>query len=535
VGAPIHPSAAGPQIDPIKKPVDEPGDITQDDTINERDAAGPRAHAHAPEPSTLGAAAARSSITFAEYYALNSTGNKQAHGLMAEHMNHFWDTMKGHETAHLGSDNAENGPDRRVDGINIQVKYHQTASRTFKSMFEKVDIRTGTQQLKYRTSDGFMKVEVPKDQYAAILELLRADIKAGVVEGITDPDMAQQVLKQGYYTYKEATLIIKPGTIAGLKYDIQTGAISGAMVGTATFVWRTVDRVREAHARTGESVSFEELVRTLHADLVAASKDAAWAVAMHVGTAQLLRLAKPDLLRILGRPFADGVLEALGEGGRQTLCSWLYKPLYGAAASSYLKKVISHSAVGHAVVLTVTSVPSMCRWATGKSTATECVTDVGVNAVHTAAGAGGFYAGAAAGAALGSVVPVLGTAVGGFVGGLVGSVTSSSAVSWMLPSKNAGRQARDEFDVMMNVVLIYALESQPAGVDGRLWAACLAQERLNSAVRADFEMLRAFARGTEFGSKVDGAHVCIEDIAPSVAAVLDSCRVRMARPAAAKG
>lgn len=204
---------------------------------------------HARHAAAAGAGVARSAHTFAEFYAMADVRNLNgAHGNLAEHLGHFWDTVTlvndpTQDTAHLGSDNANGGPDRRVGPTLIQVKYHSTPSRTLASMFKTKDQST---QLKYRDSASYMRIEVPKDQYASVLALLQERISKGLVDGITDPAQAQKILQPGFYTYKEARDITLPGTVAGVKYDIQTGAISGIIAGGTSFMWQVRQR-RHTH------------------------------------------------------------------------------------------------------------------------------------------------------------------------------------------------------------------------------------------------------------------------------------------------
>jgi hypothetical protein len=72
----------------------------------------------------------------AKYYAFNHRNGKNGHGFMAEHMNHFFDTMAGRRTLHLGMNTMKWGPDRRDDGINIQVKYCKTPEKTWQAVYK---------------------------------------------------------------------------------------------------------------------------------------------------------------------------------------------------------------------------------------------------------------------------------------------------------------------------------------------------------------------------------------------------------------
>lgn len=48
---------------------------------------------------------------------------RQGHGFAAERANNLYDKLTGHKAEIVGDDNALNGADRIVDGIEIQSKY----------------------------------------------------------------------------------------------------------------------------------------------------------------------------------------------------------------------------------------------------------------------------------------------------------------------------------------------------------------------------------------------------------------------------
>ena len=473
------------------------------------------------KPAVVGAANARSAASFAEYYAFADINNLQVHGFQAEHMNHFFDTVAGRNATHIGYDKKKGAADRIVDGVSIQVKYCQKAVDTLNAIFDP-KLRT---RLEYVEGGMPMKVEVPKDQHAEVVRLLRERIKAGRVDGIADPEMADKIIKRGHYTYQEAKDVLQPGTIAGLKYDVQTGAITGALVGIASLVWRTIDSLRAAYARDGVAITLDELVKIVLANLTPALEDAAVATAMHVAVAQLHKYTNASLLRGVGRPAAKQLVGAVGEKGRQNLSRWLLsKPLAGAAASSYLTRRVSEAVVGGTVAVGVAMVTPVAGLAMGKITATECVADVGIGVIHGAVGGGGWTTGMAAGAALGSVVPGFGTAVGGFIGGLVGMLSANAAVSYMLPTRQDAKQSAMEQGTMQRLTMaavMDALDLMPDGVSDTQWAEYLADAHLEGAIAKDIEMLR-------FASEQKSVHLTMEEAAPRVAAVIQACRERVA-------
>ena len=65
----------------------------------------------------------------------------QGHGFAAEQANNLHDFLTGKDTKIVGGDNANDGPDRMVNGVNIQTKYcHDAAS----SLLYKQHLRTAS-------------------------------------------------------------------------------------------------------------------------------------------------------------------------------------------------------------------------------------------------------------------------------------------------------------------------------------------------------------------------------------------------------
>lgn len=84
------------------------------------------------------------------------------HGFAAEIMNNENDIWAGKNAKIVGGDNALNGADRLVDGIEIQTKYYKTAARSVGAGFD----NKGNGNYRYYNKEGKpMQLEVPKDQY----------------------------------------------------------------------------------------------------------------------------------------------------------------------------------------------------------------------------------------------------------------------------------------------------------------------------------------------------------------------------------
>lgn len=146
---------------------------------------------------------------------INKFHTKGGTGFAAE-ANALNDRLRGKTVDQVGMANTLNGADRIVDGIPIQTKYFDTPSRTINSAFD---------------LDGSFKyqgqlLEVPNDQYADCVELMRSKISEGKVQGVIDPNEAENIIKKGDVSYQQAKNIAKAGNIDSLIYDAQTHCVS---------------------------------------------------------------------------------------------------------------------------------------------------------------------------------------------------------------------------------------------------------------------------------------------------------------------
>lgn len=70
-------------------------------------------------------------------YGYDKFANQRGgHGFAAEKANHLYDLLTGNEAKIIGDDNAKNGADRLVNGIEIQSKYCKTGSKCIAECFD---------------------------------------------------------------------------------------------------------------------------------------------------------------------------------------------------------------------------------------------------------------------------------------------------------------------------------------------------------------------------------------------------------------
>ena len=336
--------------------------------------------------------------------------SKQGHGFAAEDANAFWDKMHGKTVEKVGSDNSLNGPDRISNGVMIQTKYHADAAKSVSSAFDKGTYRYGS-----------MKLEVPKDQYDEAIRIMRKRISNGEVPGVTDPNMAEQIVIKGHYTYDEAVRIAKAGNLDSIKFDIQTQAVACAFACGLSF------SVSYCTAKA-KGMSHTE---ALKAASIQAAKSGGATMISGVAAQQLLRTQ-------VGRNFAAVATKAVRpviraamntEVGKQMVTKTASviagKQVAGAAAANVVTKALRTNAVVSSVVFVGTTIPDAVKLCRGKISGFEFAE----NTTSNAAGVGGGWAGASAGAAIGSVIfPGVGTVIGGIIGGIGGGIGASLGV-----------------------------------------------------------------------------------------------------------
>ncbi|MBR2520005.1 MAG: hypothetical protein IKE46_09515 [Selenomonadaceae bacterium] len=160
---------------------------------------------------------------------------EQGHGFAAEQTNNLFDKFLGKDAEVVGDDNAKNGADRRVNGVDIQSKYCASGSRCVNECFRDGEFRYYLRDSNgnyIRNSNGlrkFMQIEVPADKYDAAIKSMNEKIKAGKgPDGVKD---AHEIVRKGNITYEQAKNIAKAGTIESLAYDAANGIIIGAYSG----------------------------------------------------------------------------------------------------------------------------------------------------------------------------------------------------------------------------------------------------------------------------------------------------------------
>lgn len=336
---------------------------------------------------------------------------RQGHGYAAEQANHLLDKITGKDAVILGDDNAKNGPDRMVDGNLIQTKYCQSAAESVNAAFK-------NGQYRYIDSEGHvMQIEVPKDQYQDAIECMKKKIANGQVPGITDPEDAEKIVRQGNVDYRTACRIAKAGTIESLTFDAANGAVVAAsamgissLITFAKSIWN------------GDDAS-----KAIDSAMYSGLRSGGIAFAGSVLTAQLTRTS---LNTVLMAPSIE-LVKLLPSSVRHVLVNSMRNGsfIYGNAATKNLAKLMRSNIIAAGAIVLVMSAGDITNFFQGRMSGKQLFKNV----LSLTAGIGGGYAGAAAGGAIGILLgpagAMVGTVAGGIIGGAVAGEGANKALS----------------------------------------------------------------------------------------------------------
>lgn len=361
---------------------------------------------------------------------------RQGHGFAAERANNLFDQMTGHDAKILGDDNAKNGADRILDGMEIQSKYCATGSRCINECFE----NDGKGAFRYYSKNGKpMQIEVPSDKYDAAISSMEEKIRRGQVEGVTDPADAKKIVKKGHFTYNQAKNIAKAGTVESITYDAVNGAIIAssalgisAVLTFATSVWNgeDFDVALKNATYSGLKVGGTAFITSILASQLSKA-----------GLNSALVGSSEAIVGLMG-PKASAMLVNAFRGGSN---------IYGAAAMKSAAKLLRGNVITAGVTVVVLSSFDIANIFRGRISGKQLFKNLANTTSTVAGGTAGWIGGAAAGAAIGSAVPIIGTAVGGFVGGLLGSV-GGGAVSGKVSGAILDEFIEDDADEMVKII-----------------------------------------------------------------------------------
>lgn len=274
--------------------------------------------------STIASINERAALYCSLYGAYNT---KTGHGIWAEDVSAKLDQLHGETAVVVGRNNAKNGPDKLVNEVPVQCKYCASAQSSVDYAFDK------SGKYRYRDLNGSpMALEVPKDQWIDAVEIMKERIAEGRVEGVTNPDEAATIVRQGKLTYRQAKNLAKAGTFESITYDVFTGAVKCASVFGISFLftfgqvyWKTKD-IKKA-AKCAFVTGLEVYGLSIFASVISS------------------QVARTGLARLFN-PIVKGALNILPAETVKTMANQLVKSIglssiTGAAAKEYYINFLS--------------------------------------------------------------------------------------------------------------------------------------------------------------------------------------------------
>ncbi len=336
----------------------------------------------------------------------------QGHGFAAEQANHQIDIANGKDAHIVGSDNAKDGADRLVDGVNIQTKYCIDAYHSVDAAFNKQG------QYRYINADGSpMQLEVPADQYDDAVKEMAKRIERGQVKGITDSNEARKLVRKGHVTYEQARNIAKAGNIDSLIWDAKNATvISLSTIGiTATIIF-----ARSVWNGEDTKIAMEK-------SLVAGLQMGGAAFATAIITAQLTKAGlnsalvgvSKDFTNLLPNKVTSAIVNANNAGAN----------IYGGAAVNKASKLLRNNVITATVMIIVLSAPDIAKCFQGKISGKQLFKNMMKLAGAMGSGAAGGAVGALAGA---FIAGPIGAEVGFWVGSFAGGAIGGNAISKQL-------------------------------------------------------------------------------------------------------
>ena len=327
---------------------------------------------------------------------------RQGHGYAAEQGNNLYDTINGRNAEILGDDNAKNGPDRIVDGQLIQTKYCQNANASVNSGFKNGKYR-------YLDSNGNpMQLEVPSDQYDEAIRIMEEKIRKGQVPGCKNPKDASKIIRKGNITLKQAINIAKAGTVESLVFDAAHGAVIGlsaagisSTIILARALWNgeDLDTALDIAMYSGIQAGGITFVTSVVSSQITKT-----------GVSNLLIKPSNELVKLLPSTVRKQLLAAIRDGA----------PIYGAAASKNLAKLLRGNFITQVVTVLVLSSNDIFHYAQGKISGKQLFKEVTT-----------LVSGLIGGGVVGVLLAPLGP-VGVIIGSIIGTGLSSEAMRRLL-------------------------------------------------------------------------------------------------------
>ncbi len=342
---------------------------------------------------------------------------RQGHGSAAEYAGDTLDKLSGKNSKIVGGDNKKDGVDRILNGINIQTKFCKTPRETVNHFLKGHD---------YHNSDGSMMVlEVPKDQYKEVVQILQEKIDNGEVPRVKKGEDARKYVYKSKFLYHQGNNIALAGSIEGITVDALSGVMCSATSGSitailtfATQVWNGADPKEAAKSSIivgakviGKSAAIYTITMQLsRSKIINPFKITHYVVdGKSIASKDIANRSIKNASKVYGG--IDNPLYKVGDGlANKIKNSSVAKTSIGKKLN--LKNIDGKRVVSGGVMVAISYGPDICRALVGRISPQQLFK----NAAVTTAGV--------AGAAIGnSILPVVGGFIGGAVGGFVAKKT----------------------------------------------------------------------------------------------------------------
>lgn len=344
------------------------------------------------------------------------------HGFAAEQANNLIDRTLGLDASVVGFDNIKNGPDRKINNHDgsvtwIQDKYYKSA---YDSLNKAFDDETGLYRY-YDNSGCPMQLEVPKDQYDDVLKGMKTKIEEGRVPGVTDSKEAENLVREGHYTHKQAENLAKAGNVDSLFYDAISGTITAASAFGITFMLDYVSCIMNG----------ENSVTALNEAIKNGIKTGATVFAISTISSQLCKAGLANKLL----PFATSLANTLGDNVKSSILAVFEKEgaTLATSATNAVANILATNIVVDGVTIALLTVPDIVELFQGRISSEQLLIDLTTTIFSTICANVGAIGGATLGALIANAPgATAGFYIGGLAGGIGGEFLSKEVLSHFL-------------------------------------------------------------------------------------------------------
>ena len=253
-----------------------------------------------------------------------------------------------------------------------------------------------------------MQLEVPADQYDEAIRIMEEKIRKGQVPGCKNPKDASKIIRKGNITLKQAINIAKAGTVESIVFDAAHGVVIGL---SAAGISSTIILARALWNGEDLDTALDiAMYSGIQAGGIAFVTSVVSSQITKTGVSNLLNKPSNELVKLLPSTVRKQLLAAIRDGA----------PIYGAAASKNLAKLLRVNFITQVVTVLVLSSNDIFHYAQGKISGKQLFKEVTT-----------LVSGLIGGGVVGVLLAPLGP-VGVIIGSIIGTGLSSEAMRRLL-------------------------------------------------------------------------------------------------------